>query len=58
MVREHHQLNGYESEQTLGHSGGQREEPGMLQSMRSQRVGHDLATKQQQILEENSGMML
>ena len=26
------------------------EEPGRLQSMRSQRVGHDLATKQQQIL--------
>ena len=26
----------------------QTEEPGGLQSMRSQRVGHDLATKQQQ----------
>ena len=26
------------------------EEPGGLQSMRSQRVNHDLATKQQQIL--------
>ena len=26
-----------------------REEPGGLQSMESQRVGHDLATKQQQM---------
>ena len=24
MVREHHQLNGYEFEQTLGDNGGQR----------------------------------
>ena len=28
MVRQHHQLNGQESEQTLGDSGGQRRLPG------------------------------
>ena len=43
MIRWHHQLSGYELEQTPGDSGGQ--EPGMLQPMRSQRVGHDLATE-------------
>ena len=40
----HHQLNGHEFEQTPGDGGGQRAEPGMLQSMGSQRVGHDLTT--------------
>ena len=35
IVRWHHQLNGHESEQTLGDSGGQRS----LQSMESKRVG-------------------
>ena len=45
MVGWHHQLNGHEFEQTPG---GQRrtEEPGMLQPMGSQRVGHDSATEQ------------
>ena len=38
-------LNGREFEQTPGDSAGQ--EPGMLQSMRLQRVRHDLATEQQ-----------
>ena len=45
MVRWHHQPNGHESEQTLV-----VEERGtcMLQSLGSQRVGHDLASEQQQ----------
>ena len=47
MVGWHHQLNGYEFEQTLGDSEGQGS-LGVLQSMGSQRVGHDLATEQQQ----------
>jgi len=38
-------INGHEFEQTLGVSG--TEEPGMPQSMESQRAGHDLATEQQ-----------
>ena len=44
MVGWHHQLNGHEFEQTAGDSEGQRS----LQSMGSQRAGHDLATEQQQ----------
>ena len=39
MVRQHCQLNGHESEQAPGDSG-------MLQSMRSQRVKHNLVTEQ------------
>ena len=39
------QLNVHEFEQTPGNSGGQRRL--MLQSMRSQRIRHDLATEQQ-----------
>ena len=39
MVRWHHQLNGNEFEQTLGNNEGQGN--GVLQSMGSQRVGHD-----------------
>ena len=46
MVGWHHQLNGHEFEQILGDSGGQ--ETGMLQSMGSPRVRHDLATEQRQ----------
>ena len=43
MVRQHHQLYGHESEQTLGDCAGQR-------SMAwGCRVRHDLATEQQQI---------
>ena len=38
MAGWHHQLNGHEFEQALGDGGGQ---PGMLQSMGWQRVGHD-----------------
>ena len=40
MVGWHYQLNGLESEQTLGDSEGQ-ESPGRLPSMGSQTVGHD-----------------
>ena len=39
MVGWHHQLNGHEFEQAQGEGEGQ--ESGMLQSMRSQRVGND-----------------
>ena len=46
MVRQHHRLKGHEFEQTLRNSGGLR--LGMLQSMGSQRVEHDLASEQQQ----------
>ena len=41
MVGWHHQLNGYESEQTLGDSEGQG-------GLGLQTVGHGLATEQQQ----------
>ena len=43
MVGWHHQLDGHEFEKTPGDS----ETPGVLQSMGSQRVGHDLVTEQQ-----------
>ena len=43
------QLNVHEFEQTPGNSGGQRRL--MLQSMRSQRIRHDLANEQKQIRE-------
>ena len=40
MVGWHHPLNGHEFEQTLGNGEGQGK-PGVLQSMGSQRVGHN-----------------
>ena len=46
MVGWHHQLSGHEFGQTLGDS--KREKPGILQSMRLQRVGCNLVTEQQQ----------
>ena len=46
MVRWHHQLNGHEFEQIPGDS--EAEKPGMLQFMRSQRIGHDFVTEQQE----------
>ena len=51
MDRQHHQLNEHESEQTLGGS----EEQGSLVhcSPWVHRVGHDLATEQQQPRENN-----
>ena len=39
MIGWYHRLNGHEFEQTAGD--GERLKPGMLQSMGSQRVGHD-----------------
>ena len=45
MIGYHHQLNGHESEQTLGDSGGQRSLA--LQLVGSQRVGHNLLIEQQ-----------
>ena len=45
MVGRHHRLNGHEFEQTPGDN--ERREPGVLQFMGSQRVGHDLATEQE-----------
>ena len=47
-----HQLNGHECEQTLGDGEGQGK-PGVLQSMGSQRVGHDLVTEQQVLLNQS-----
>ena len=44
----HHLLNKYEFEQTPGDSEGQGSLLCCMQSMRSQRVGHDLAPEQQQ----------
>ena len=46
MVGWHHWFNGHDIKQTLGNSEEQGK-PGMLQSMGSQRVGHNLATKEQ-----------
>ena len=37
----HYRLNGHESEQALGDSEGQTGKPRMLQSMGSQRAGHN-----------------
>ena len=47
MVREHHWLNEQESEQVLGDSEGQGSLD-VLQSMGSQRIGHNWVTEQQQ----------
>ena len=52
MVGWHHQLNGHEFEQTLGDSDGEGSLQCVLQSMGSQRVGHNLPTEQKQ-----SGML-
>ena len=49
MAGWHHRLNGHEFEQTPGDGEGRTGEPGVLQSMGSKRVGHNLATEQQQI---------
>ena len=49
MVRSPHQLHRHEFEQTPGASEGTGK-PGVLQSMGSQTVGHDLATDQQSYL--------
>ena len=44
MAGWHHRLNGHEFEQAPGDGKGQKH--GVLQSMESQRVGHNLATEQ------------
>ena len=41
MVGWHHQLNRHEFAQALGVGDGQRRKPGVLQSLGSQRVGHE-----------------
>ena len=51
MVGWHHQLNGYGFEQNSRRQ-WRTEEPGVLQAVGSQRVGHNLATKQQQFKTE------
>ena len=48
MVGCHHWLIGDEFEQALGDRWSMTGRPGMLQSMGSQRVGHDCVTEQQQ----------
>ena len=48
MVKEYHQLNGHEFEQTPGRW-WRTEEPGVLQSMGLQRVRHDRATEKQEL---------
>ena len=50
MVRQHHQLNRHKSEQTPGDSKGQRSMP-FYSPWGRKRVGHNLATEQQQLLE-------
>ena len=45
MIRWHHQLNGHEFEQALGVGDGQGSLACCMQSMGSQRVGHDWATE-------------
>ena len=46
MVGWHHQLSGHEFEQTPGDA--ERQKPGMLQTMGSERIGHGLVAEQQQ----------
>ena len=46
MVEWHHRLSGHEFEQNSRRQ-WRTEEPGVLQPMGSQRVGHNLETKQQ-----------
>ena len=48
MVGWYHQLSGHAFEQTLGDDEGQGSLPGVLQSMKSQSVGHALVPGQQQ----------
>ena len=48
MIGWHHWLNGHELGQTPGDGEGQGGLAGMLQSMGTQRVGHDLGTEQEQ----------
>ena len=54
MVGWHHWLNGHEFEQTPGDS--EAGKPGMLKFMGLQRVGHNLATEQQQLFVYNKSL--
>ena len=47
MAGWHHQHNGYEFEQALGDTEGQGSLVCCMQSLGSQRVGHDFASEQQ-----------
>ena len=60
MVEWHHWLNGCEFEQTLGdgEEQGTLSRSGMLQSLGSQRVGHHLATEQQQRKERDYSLSI
>ena len=51
MVIQHHQLNDHKYKQTL--EDGEGQEPGMLLSRGSKRVGLDLVTEQQKINQVN-----
>ena len=55
VIRQHHQLNGHEFEQTLGDSGGQRS---LGASVHGVSVRHDLATEQQLTFSFNSKYFL
>ena len=55
MVGWHHQFSGQELGQTPGGSEGRK--PGVLQSMRLQRVGHDLPTEQHVLPTTSTGVV-
>ena len=48
MVRQHHQLNGHEFQQTPGDNEGQMSVACYIESMDPQKVGPNLATEEQQ----------
>ena len=54
IVGWHHRFNGHKFKQTLRYTEGQK--LGVLQSMESQRVGHNWATEQQRKLNQSHGM--
>ena len=54
IVGWHHRFNGHKFKQTLRYTEGQK--PGVLQSIESQRVGHNWATEQQRKPNQSHGM--
>ena len=58
MFGRHHRLDGRELGKPLGDGEGQGGHPGVLQSTGSQRVGHDLSSKQQHISDVGSLYLL
>ena len=58
MVGWHHRLEGCELGKPLGDDEGQGGRPGVLQSVGSQRVGHNLSTKQQQRISDTGSLYL